>query len=176
MNTFLNKYVISILCSSIGLLAFALITMAAVYAKSEQPSSYTYSATAAGHSFDSSLTLLNQPLTLTLQAGTGFIRINCKTGEVTLPKGMKLDDAAVAFWLRVGQVFPEVREAILSTTIPRTTTTWGEDYVRQHQMFPGEPTQLTKFHFALLQGSRGGAAYELGLRSDGVIVWREVKP
>lgn len=57
---------------------------------------------------------------------------------------------------------------------PPLTTMWGEDYLKAHPMFAGEVAMKT-FHFFMLNGGRGGPSYELGLRSDGVIVWREVK-
>ena len=37
------------------------------------------------------------------------------------------------------------------------------------------PVNGTKYYFVMI-GANGGPSYEFGLRSDGVVVWREVKP
>ncbi len=97
------------------------------------------------------------PSTLKISAGHGAIEINLKTGQVDLPKDMTLPDAAVAFWLRVAQCFPECRQAMLT----------------------GDPTPLTIKWLGRSGISRSynpDIVYELGLRSDGVVVWKEVKP
>ncbi len=61
------------------------------------------------------LTLISAaPQNLVLSAGGSSITINLKTGQVDLPKDMTLPDAAVAFWLRVAQAFPECRRAMLT--------------------------------------------------------------
>lgn len=95
------------------------------------------------------------PTSLHLAAGTGFIKIDLKTGQVDLPKDMTLPDAAVAFWLRVAQAFPECRQAMLTGDPTPKTTEWME----------------TNNAFLSFNGRR----IDVGLRSDGVVVWREVK-
>lgn len=59
---------------------------------------------------------------------------------------------------------------------PSVATIWGEDLVKQYPQ-----AGLTKFMFAMAQVN-GPAPdykpiikYEFGLRSDGVVVWREIK-
>jgi hypothetical protein len=98
------------------------------------------------------------PTTMSIRAGTGQIVINFKTGQVDTPKDMILPDAAVAFWLRVAQCFPEIRSAILTGDPTPLTTEWKINGAPIMRMM----TPQMK-------------AYELGLRSDGVVVWREVK-
>ena len=94
----------------------------------------------------------NYPSSLFIKAGTGQIVISFKTGNVELPKDMKLPDAAVAFWLRVAQAFPECRRAIISGNSEPLTTEWLES-----------------------RAGVFGVGKQLGLRSDGVVVWREIK-
>jgi hypothetical protein len=125
-------------------------------------------------SSSTSLTAITGPQSLVLSVGKGRIVINLQTGQVDLPKDMTLPNAAVAFWLQVARSFPECRNAILLGDSTPLTTTWGEDYMKEHPMFGGE-VAAKKFHFIMLTGPRGGPSYELGLRSDGVVVWREVK-
>jgi hypothetical protein len=106
-----------------------------------------------------------QPLNLTISAGKGYIAIDFKTGQVTLPKDMTLPDAAVAFWLKVAQAFPECREAMLTGDPTPLTTEWTK------LRLSGENIQDPYFPVSAYLHT-----IELGLRSDGVVVWREVKP
>ena len=41
-----------------------------------------------------------------LMLGPSGIKINMQTGEVTIPDGLNLTDAAKEFWKMVGLVFP----------------------------------------------------------------------
>lgn len=91
------------------------------------------------------------PNALVLSAGKGNITINLRTGQVDLPKDITLPDAAVAFWLRVAQAFPECRQAIITGDPTPKTVDWMSD-----------PVAVRK-------------KVELGFRSDGVVVWRAVK-
>lgn len=115
------------------------------------------------------------PQNLSIKADAGFIVIDLKTGQVTLPKDMPLPDAAVAFWLRVAQAFPECRRAIISGNSEPLTTMFGEDYLKSHPKLAGKVANISKFYFVMIQPNDGELGYEFGLRSDGVVVWREVK-
>lgn len=50
---------------------------------------------------------------------------------------------------------------------PRLGTTWGND-------LPHPPN--TAHYWVMIYAPDGKAKYELGLRADGVVVWREIKP
>lgn len=54
------------------------------------------------------------------------------------------------------------------------TTMWGDDYLKAYPAKVGIAA-VTHFHFVFLSGPNGTPSYEFGLRSDGVVVWREVK-
>lgn len=97
-----------------------------------------------------------QTSSLVLSAGKGQITINLKTGQVDLPKDMTLPDAAVAFWLRVAQCFPEVRQAIITGDPTPKTVEWIDF---------GPSTTL----------NANNRPIRIGLRSDGVVIWREAK-
>lgn len=128
---------------------------------------------AVSHGTTTAMRLDTAPLNLTLKAGDGNIVINLRTGQVELPKGMSMPDAAVAFWLRVAQCFPECRRAMLAGDPTPPTTMWGQDWLKTQT--GNASLNVSKFHFVLIGGTHG-PSYELGLRSDGVVVWREVKP
>lgn len=113
------------------------------------------------------------PLNLAIRAGDSSIVINLKTGQVDLPKDMTLPDAAVAFWLRVAQAFPECRQAMLTGDPTPLATMWGDD-VKDKIPTPAG-AKITRVHFILFT-KPDGTRLEAGLRSDGVVVWREVKP
>lgn len=49
---------------------------------------------------------------LSILCGDGSIIINYRTGEVTLPKGVLLPEAARRFWLAVAEAFPDARREI----------------------------------------------------------------
>lgn len=51
------------------------------------------------------------PTYLTFQCG---IQVNCKTGEVKLPDGMKIDEASRKFWIGMAEAYPGVRDAWVS--------------------------------------------------------------
>jgi hypothetical protein len=86
----------------------------------------------------------------TVTLGPG-IKINCKTGEVTLPKAMTLPEAAVQFWAAVAKAYPYIADAMRASTASTLPVEWTRE----------ERT-----------------TYEFGLRADGVVVWRkrEAKP
>lgn len=114
---------------------------------------------------------------LSIRAGTGQIIIDLKTGNVELPKDMKLPDAAMAFWLRVAQAFPECRRAIISGDTTPLTTIWGDDWLKKYPAKnPSPNATIAKICFIAILPSEGRPGYEFGLRSDGVTVWREIKP
>lgn len=116
-----------------------------------------YSSTAIYGSTAASMVPYKPPLDLKIKAGDGFIVINFATGQVTLPEGMQLSDAAIAFWLRVAQCFPECREAILTGDPTPKTVMW-------------QPVERQPYNVI------GKRDYQIGLRSDGVVAWREVQP
>ena len=131
--------------------------------------------------FDGGTLDFKYPRNLSIKAGSGQIVIDFKTGNVELPKDMKLPDAAVAFWLRVAEAFPEMRRAIISGNPEPLTTMWGEDYLKAHASLmigatKEQAASVTKMYFVMIAGSDGRPGYEFGLRSDGVVVWREIKP
>ncbi len=58
------------------------------------------------------LTLSASYRTITFSIGSG-LSIDCSNGNVTLPKDMKMDDAAIEFWKSVAKCFPEARRQII---------------------------------------------------------------
>lgn len=56
-----------------------------------------------------SLLTLTMAKKMVIACGKGQIEINLETGEVKLPEGVSLDEAAVQFWLAVWKAFPEAR-------------------------------------------------------------------
>ncbi len=54
------------------------------------------------------------PSALKVQAGSGFIEIDCNTGHVRLPADVELDQAALEFWLSVAKAFPAARQSIIN--------------------------------------------------------------
>ena len=89
---------------------------------------------------------------LSIQCGSGAIKIEYATGKVTLPEGVDLDDAAKKFWKAVADAFPEARREIIGDN---RTVEWKGN--------------------VLIYGPNGRPMHELGLRYDGVVVWREIK-
>jgi hypothetical protein len=69
---------------------------------------------------------------------------------------------------------------------PPITTLWGDDYLAKYPqpqmtygsangIFMGKVEPLKHMRFVMLAGYNG-PSYEFGLRSDGVVVWRELPP
>lgn len=101
----------------------------------------------------------------------GAIVINTKTGTVDYPKGVSLDDAAVAFWKAVAQAFPRARASIISGATKEPSIDWL-----------GIPTFMVSY--AGIDPGFYGPDHksqvmrddiEIGLRDDGAVVWRKVK-
>ena len=102
---------------------------------------------------------------LSIATKGGYISINFD-GTVDLPKDTKLNTVALAFWKAVVDTYPEVRKAILA----------GNQYMQgitPAQIIEAAQSDLTTTWAADIKGT---AQYELGFRSDGVVVWRKVSP
>jgi hypothetical protein len=150
-------------------------------------------------SFDTAL-----PSTLSISCGSGVISIDFKTGHVDLPKGVPIDKAATDFWQKVTEAFPDFKAQVIGDALkekdaiiakqaeqiqrdqevmmppvtgpitPPLTTMWGDDYMKAH---PKAFKDSKDGHFYFVEWSMPGEnKFELGLRSDGVVVWREIKP
>lgn len=68
----------------------------------------------------------------------------------------------------------------LAVNGPSLTVKWGDDLIREaySNPAPGVPADTSKpakLHIVYVQVHPQGRSYEFGLRSDGVVVWREVK-
>lgn len=94
-------------------------------------------------------------------------------------RGVELDQAARAFWDAVAEAVPDFRNAIVAGARAqreedrmKTTTRWGADYLREHRAEFAE--QVTHFEYMRVAPSFEPAR-EIGFRSDGVVVWREVE-
>jgi hypothetical protein len=60
---------------------------------------------------------------------------------------------------------------------PEVTTLWGEDFVKMYPHLAGTKFNRLSFRFVSpTPDQKTLAEYEIGLRFDGVVVWREVKP
>lgn len=79
--------------------------------------------------------------------------INTETGEVTIPKDMKMDEAAREFWKQIEMAYPYAFPKDRVKKTEPLEINWGPQFVL-----------FVK-----------GKTIELGLRSDGVLVWREIK-
>lgn len=97
------------------------------------------------------------PMSLTIPAGKSHITIK-PDGAVVLGDGVSLDEATRQFWDKVGVQFGHFHDAVIAGYEARKRE---EDQARE----------VTKW--LLMETDKG--KYELGLRSDGVVVWRETK-
>lgn len=95
---------------------------------------------------------------LSIAAGKGSISISYKDGSVTL-KDVTLDEAAREFWNKVGEAFPEFSEAVIL----------GYRARKQEENIRTVEWMTTLFQV------NGRPGY-MGVRSDGVVVWKEIKP
>lgn len=69
-----------------------------------------------------------QTPTLSIACGVEYIVINYTTGEVTIPKGATMPEAARAFWLGVAKAYPEARAEIVRSQ-PNTLVLSDADLV-----------------------------------------------
>lgn len=142
------------------------------------------SSGAPSYNYATDLQLSARP-NLSIGAGSGAIVINFKTGQVDLPKDMKLPDAAVAFWLQVARCFPDLRRAILTGDPTPLTTAWKVGRLVLAAQVESPPNRIDRDMIVVptdtlrVTGKRWNFSpdetIEIGLRSDGVLVWREVK-
>lgn len=66
---------------------------------------------------------------------------------------------------------PSTGELMISNGLTPLRTKWGDDLAKE------AGTYKAGTHYEMIAVRYGGTkAYEMGLRSDGVVVWREVKP
>lgn len=66
-----------------------------------------------GTEYTLSVSPVSLPTHLHIPCGSGFIKIDCRTGSVELSKDVTLDEAAAAFWKAVAQAFPHIRQQML---------------------------------------------------------------
>lgn len=55
------------------------------------------------------------------------------------------------------------------------TIMWGDDFMKAHPDIFKNANWKTDHYQFIHVGNSTGPSYELGLRSDGVVVWREIK-
>lgn len=103
------------------------------------------------------------------------ISIDAKTGEVSIPEGMDLDEASHQFWDGLSKSYLDFSEAVISgyrAAQRDLPVTWGDDYLRDHpDLFSAS---VKKFSWVMINPG-SSEEFEFGLRSDNVVVWRKVE-
>lgn len=80
----------------------------------KEPTVMTFKKSDATSSITGSTILSITPTTkLSIACDKGFIEINYATGEVKIPEGSKMPDAARAFWEQIVKAFPAFKKAII---------------------------------------------------------------
>lgn len=109
-------------------------------------------ASSAGIKFSSDLKLW-EPKSLTIQAGKTYITIK-PDGIVELGKDVSLDEATRMFWDKVGVQFGHFHDAVIAGYEARKR----EEDMRD-----------------VVWNNLNEKSYQMGFRSDGIVVWREAK-
>lgn len=90
--------------------------------------------------------------------------------------------ALAGFTLSIGiaEILKTMSKSRLQAQEPGLTVKWGEDLIREAYTnptpdVPADESKPAKLHIVYVQVHPQGRSYEFGLRSDGVVVWREVR-
>lgn len=80
----------------------------------------------------------------------------------------------------VAEGLKKLSRSHLAVQEPSTAVKWRDDLIREAYFNPEHGTPVdtgkpAKLHTVYVQVHPQGRSYEFGLRSDGVVVWREVK-